>query len=110
MGSDTIDFGYLEGYVGGDPAIIREVLTLFSDQARTALPALDPSAPFDRWRRAAHVLKGSALGIGAEALAQACGEAEMATGDTAAAKAAARDRIAACLDRALSDIALYMSR
>ena len=40
----AIDFNHLEHYVGGDQAIIREVLALFSDQARTVLPQLDPEA------------------------------------------------------------------
>ena len=64
----AIDFSHLEHYVGGDQAIIREVLSLFSDQARTVLPLLDPEGSANQWRSAAHGLKGSALGIGAIAL------------------------------------------
>jgi HPt (histidine-containing phosphotransfer) domain-containing protein len=74
----AIDFNHLEHYVGGDQAIIREVLALFSDQARTVLPQLDPEGPADQWRGVAHSLKGSALGIGALDLAAACGDAEQA--------------------------------
>ena len=84
----AIDFNHLEHYVGGDQAIIREVLALFSDQARTVLPMLDPAGPVDQWRSAAHSLKGSALGIGAVALAAACGDAESAKDATAAEKTA----------------------
>src|SRR6201999_827488 len=89
----AIDFSHLEHYVGGDQAIIREVLALFSDQARTVLPILDPAGPSDQWRNAAHSLKGSALGIGAMALAQACGDAETAKDASVEEKGAARVRI-----------------
>ena len=106
----AIDFSHLERYVGGDQAIIREVLALFSDQARTVLPTLDPAGSVDQWRNAAHSLKGSALGIGAMALAAACGEAEMAREATVAQKAAARARIADCLGAVLADIATYTGR
>jgi len=106
----AIDFSHLEHYVGGDQAIIREVLALFSDQARTVLPTLDPDGPADQWRNAAHSLKGSALGIGAMALASACSEAELAKEAALADKAAARARIADCLGAVLADIAAYTGR
>ena len=106
----AIDFNHLEHYVGGDQAIIREVLALFSDQARTVLPTLDPEGPADQWRSAAHSLKGSALGIGARALAQACGDAEQAKDAPPVEKIAARTRIADCLGAVLADIAAYRSR
>lgn len=107
MGGGAIDFSHLEHYVGGDQAIIREVLDLFRDQARTVLTALDPEGPADQWRNAAHSLKGSALGIGAKALAAACGEAEVVREESLAAKQAARARISDCLGAALGEIALY---
>jgi len=110
MGAGAIDFSHLEHYVGGDQAIIREVLALFSDQARTVLPTLDPAGPIDQWRNAAHSLKGSALGIGAIALASACGDAELARDATVEQKEAARARIADCLGAALADIADYTGR
>ena len=103
----AIDFNHLEHYVGGDQAIIREVLALFSDQARTVLPLLDPEGPADQWRSAAHSLKGSALGIGAGALAAACGEAEAAKDAPVSEKIAARARIADRLGAVLTDIAAY---
>jgi HPt (histidine-containing phosphotransfer) domain-containing protein len=106
----AIDFSHLEQYVGGDQAIIREVLALFSDQARTVLPVLDPAGPSEQWRNAAHSLKGSALGIGATALAAACGDAEAAREASVEQKAAARARIADCLGDVLGDIAIYTGR
>ena len=106
----AIDFSHLEHYVGGDQAIIREVLALFSDQARTVLPQLDPEGSADQWRNAAHSLKGSALGIGAAALAEACGEAESAKDAPPADKTAARARIADRLGAVLTDIAAYRRR
>ena len=110
MRTGAIDFGHLEGYVGNDVGIVREVLSLFSDQARTVLPQLDPVGPPDAWRNAAHSLKGSALGIGAMALAAACSDAEIAKDAPPADKTAARARIADCLGACLTDIAAYTSR
>ncbi len=106
----AIDFNHLEHYVGGDQGIIREVLALFSDQARTVLPLLDPEGPSDQWRSAAHSLKGSALGIGAGPLAEACGEAEAVKDAAAAEKIVAKARIADCLGAVLADIAAYRTR
>jgi HPt (histidine-containing phosphotransfer) domain-containing protein len=108
--TQAIDFSHLEHYVGGDQAIVREVLSLFSDQARTVLPQLDPQGSADAWRNTAHSLKGSALGIGALALAAACGDAEMARDAGLAEKQAARARIADRLGEALADIAAYTGR
>jgi HPt (histidine-containing phosphotransfer) domain-containing protein len=105
----AIDFNHLEQYVGGDRAIMREVLALFSDQARTVLPQLDPAGSADQWRGAAHSLKGSALGIGAVDLAAACGDAEAAKDAPVAEKIAARARIADRLGAVLADIAAYRS-
>jgi HPt (histidine-containing phosphotransfer) domain-containing protein len=106
----AIDFSHLEHYVGNDKAIIREVLALFSDQARTVLPTLDPSGSVEQWRHAAHSLKGSALGIGALALAEACGEAEQGKEADVADKILARARIADRLGAVLADIVEYTSR
>jgi HPt (histidine-containing phosphotransfer) domain-containing protein len=104
----AVDFAHLEAYVGGDRAIAREVLALFSDQARTVLRTLSPTASDDEWRNAAHSLKGSALGIGAFDLAQACSEAELARSESAEAKRACLSKIADALGQALTDIAVYM--
>lgn len=106
----AIDFNHLEHYVGGDQSIIREVLALFSDQARTVLPLLDPEGPSDQWKSAAHSLKGSALGIGAGALAEACGDAESANDAPAADKIVARARVADRLGAVLTDIVAYRGR
>ncbi len=106
----AVDFSHLENYVGGDQAIVREVLALFSDQARTVLPQLDPEGPAEAWRNTAHSLKGPALGLGALALASACGEAEMARDASVEQKRAARASIADCLGEALADIAAYTGR
>jgi chemotaxis protein histidine kinase CheA len=86
------------------------VLALFSDQARTVLPMLDPEGSADQWRSAAHSLKGSALGIGAGPLAEACGDAEAVKDAGSAEKVAAKARIADCLGAVLADIAAYRTR
>ena len=99
----AVDFRHLESFAAGDQAVVDEVLALFREQAEMWMRLLDPAA--DGWRDAAHSLKGSALGVGAFALADECEAAELAT--TLAEKRllaeAMRDAVAA----ALADIAAY---
>jgi HPt (histidine-containing phosphotransfer) domain-containing protein len=103
----SVDFSHLESYVAGDRAVVREVLSLFSDQARTVLPTLNPAAGGDSWRNAAHSLKGSALGIGAFKLAEVCGAAETARDEPVEVKRQALAQVAEALADALTDIAAY---
>lgn len=97
----VLDRDHLARMTFGDPALERELLELFDRQAEILV---------DRMRAAdsasiaalAHTLKGSALGIGAQAVAQAAAAAERtpskATIDRlAAAVADARATIAAVL-------------
>jgi HPt (histidine-containing phosphotransfer) domain-containing protein len=107
VGTGAVDFSHLENYVGGDQAVVREVLALFSDQARIVLPIFNPAGSDDDWRDAAHSLKGSALGIGAFALAEACNDAECARAASPEVKRAALARVAETLGGALADIAAY---
>ena len=101
----AVDFAYLETYAAHDVALVEEVLGLFREQAELWMPMLDPAAPGEGWRDAAHALKGSALGVGAFAFAEACSAAEAeAQGDTAA-RSLQLERIRTALDAALHDIA-----
>ena len=102
----AVDFSRLETYAGHDAAVIDEVLEIFVEQAAVWTRLLDPDAP--AWRDAAHTIKGAALGVGAEALAQVCGEAEAAP---AAARPEERvrltERVRDALSAALADVAAY---
>ena len=100
----AVDFAYLEDYAGHDQAVVDEVLALFREQATLWLRLLDPGAGEGVWRDAVHTLKGSARGIGANELAEACATAEAAA-DTA--RAAALDGVRDAADRVIADIAAY---
>ncbi len=104
--SGAVDFGRLETYAGHDDAVIDEVLEIFREQAAVWTRLLDPDAP--AWRDAAHTIKGAALGVGAQVLAEACGEAEAAPA-TAPPEERVRltERVRDALDAALSDVAAY---
>ena len=104
----AVDFDHLERYAAGDRTLVEEVLGLFRQQADLWLPLLDPAGPAEGWRDAAHALKGSALGVGAFALGQACGEAETQACDDLGRRALQLDRIRNALDAALHDIAAYL--
>ena len=103
----AVDFGYLEGFAAGDQALVDEVLGLFREQASMWIRLLDPKAEGSAWRDAAHTLKGSALGIGANDLATACASAEQAAVDDLSQRTLKLERVHDELDRALADIAAY---
>ena len=103
----AVDFNYLETYASGDQTVIDEVLEIFREQAGMWLKLLDPGAEGSAWRDAAHTLKGSALGVGAHDLAEACAAAEQAAGDDLAQRTLKLDRVRDALDLALADIAAY---
>lgn len=96
----AVDFSYLESFVAHDPGIVREVLVLFSDQARTWSHNLD--TPSDDWRDVVHTIKGAARGVGANALGDACAVAE-------AGSAADLPAVKAALDVAIAEIAAYQA-
>ena len=103
----AVDFNYLETYAGGDMALVEEVLGLFREQAAIWVRLLDPAAEGEAWRDAAHTLKGSARGIGAQALATACEAAEQAPADVGH-RTLRLERVKDALDAALADIAAYL--
>jgi HPt (histidine-containing phosphotransfer) domain-containing protein len=104
----AVDFSYLETYAADDPAVIDEVLAIFREQAAIWMRLLDPAGADEAWRDAVHTLKGSALGVGANALAEACAAAEQEPDQDAARRTLLLDRVRDALDAALSDIAAYV--
>ena len=104
----AVDFAYLEAYAGQDMVVVEEVLGLFREQVAIWLRLLDPATPGDAWRDAAHTIKGAARGIGAEALAEACAAAEMASNGPTGERAVRLDQVRDALDLTLSDIAAYL--
>jgi HPt (histidine-containing phosphotransfer) domain-containing protein len=96
-----VDFAYLEGFMAGDESIVNEVLDLFRQQAEAWPVKLDPGDP--GWRDVVHTIKGSARGIGANALGDLCAAAE-------AQGPSGLPALKAGLDAALTDIAAYQAR
>lgn len=95
----AVDFNYLESFAAGDTAMVEEVLGLFREQAALWRNMLDPGQ--EGWRDGLHALKGSARGIGASALSQACEAAE-------AEGPGSLGDVHSALDAALFDIAAYL--
>ena len=104
----AVDFEHLERYAGGDAALVEEVLGIFREQAEIWLRLLDPAAPGEAWRDAAHSLKGSALGVGAFALAERCAAAEQVDKGGEGERAVLLNHIRTALDAALADVAAYL--
>ncbi len=88
---DRVHFDHM---TGGDRALQAEILGLFRGQVANWRVGLTSDAP--GWKDAAHMLKGSARGIGLERLALACERAENEGGE------AALSEVRAELDAALA--------
>jgi len=71
-----IDVDHLLSMTGGDPELAEEILEIFREQSSMWARMLDPKLPAREWADAAHTIKGSALSIGANDLAQVCLHAE----------------------------------
>ena len=71
----VLDRAHFDHMTAGDRALQIEVLGLFRQQVEAWRAHL---ASGEGWREAAHTLKGSARGIGLNALAAACEAAESA--------------------------------
>jgi HPt (histidine-containing phosphotransfer) domain-containing protein len=71
-----VDLDHLARYTGGDPAVDREILTLFVRQSVAMLAQLPGVRDAKTWHHLVHSLKGAARGIGAFALAELAAEAE----------------------------------
>ncbi len=76
-----IDLDHLLSMTGGDADLAEEVIDIFREQAAIWSRLLDPRADASQWADAAHTLKGAALSIGADDLAEACRKAETAGRD-----------------------------
>ncbi|MGD9967292.1 MAG: Hpt domain-containing protein [Hyphomonadaceae bacterium] len=77
----VLDRAHFDHMTGADRALQIEVLGLFRTQVEGWSTAMDSAAG---WREAVHTLKGSARGIGLNALASACEAAETAEDNEAA--------------------------
>lgn len=79
--SAVLDLQHLRRFTGGNRALEREVLALFSEQAPRTIRDMQLAAGEKAWRDAAHTLKGSAYAVGATVVASTAAEAEMLRAD-----------------------------
>ena len=104
---NSVDFSQIERVAAGDRALVLEVLALFQGQAPLWAAALEPAADAEAWRNAAHSLKGSALAIGAGALAEACDAAEIAAAVSPQARQPLGERVKSALAATLQETEAY---
>jgi HPt (histidine-containing phosphotransfer) domain-containing protein len=71
-----IDLEHLSQYTANDPALTRDVLQIYRDQAARWLADLEGAADLKAWKDAAHTLKGASRGVGATEVAHLAEEAE----------------------------------
>jgi HPt (histidine-containing phosphotransfer) domain-containing protein len=103
MVQEAIDSAHLRQQTFDDPALQREILEIFQSQSPVLLAALAASDGASR-SEIAHRIKGSALAIGANGLADAADKLE-ATPDNAAHLNAVR-RAMAATDEAVAHLLL----
>jgi HPt (histidine-containing phosphotransfer) domain-containing protein len=94
-GEPPVDLVHLARQTDGDAALQQELLALFDKQSASLL-ALSSDRSAERRRRAdaAHQLKGSALAMGASAVAQAAAAVEAALAGDAAGPEAVESALA----------------
>ena len=96
LSEPPVDLVHLARQTDGDAALQQELLALFDKQSATLLAlASDQSAERRRRADAAHQLKGSALAMGAGAVARSAAAAETALDGGAAGPAEVEDALAA---------------
>jgi HPt (histidine-containing phosphotransfer) domain-containing protein len=90
----AFDRAHFDHMTGADRALQAEILALFRDQVAGWRAALGGDGD---WRMRVHTLKGSAQGIGLNALAAACEAAEVSGAEAALAsvRAALEEALAA---------------
>jgi len=95
----AIDREHLRRMTFGDRRLERELLALFDQQASVLLPRMQ-TADAASVGALAHTIKGSALGVGAFAVAEAAAETERAREPAALRDAIARLEVAIAAARA----------
>lgn len=103
--TDAIDLEHLGRMTGGDRQLERELFGLFDRQASTLLERMRAADPASV-AALAHTLKGSALGVGAFAVAEAASAAEAAREPEARKEAIGR--LAVAVEAARAHIAVLL--
>jgi HPt (histidine-containing phosphotransfer) domain-containing protein len=94
----VFDLEHLRRYTLDDPALECELLSLFLSQAEVARSQLALAVSAADWKLAAHSLKGSALAVGAVAIANLSARIE----DQGLIAGGARQTLLAELDEAIA--------
>ena len=102
-GYAVLDRAHLTRITFNDPSLEQEVLQLFERQAELLMACIRKSPPAQS--SAAHTLKGSAVGIGADRVAQAAAAAELAASSAPTECDGAINRLAQAVDEARAEIA-----
>ena len=104
----AIDRAHLNEMTFGDRALERELLELFDRQSALLMTRMRVAPPAVL-AALAHTLKGSAMGIGAKAVAHAAASAEKAAAGSDAAQAAALATLSAAIAAARDEIAVLLA-
>jgi hypothetical protein len=97
----SVNFGYLEGFLSGDKAVVLEILDLFRQQGATWTETLTVDNP--DWRAVVHAIKGASRGVGADVLGDACHQAEFGAPEDL-------PKVREELDIALAEITAYIDK
>jgi HPt (histidine-containing phosphotransfer) domain-containing protein len=103
----VVDLAHLAQYTSGDGALEVELFDLFLTNGKAYLAAMTAASDIQSWREAAHALKGSARGIGAQRVAAFSADAEALEDATWDAE---RARMVEGLEMALDEVGAFVSR
>jgi len=108
--ADPIDRNYLARFTLGNTALEREVLELFARQLLVYVEQLQAADTQKDWKLAAHTIKGSALAVGAQRVANLahraeCLDLDAGPEDRERLRRQAADAVAAASDEACRYIA-----
>lgn len=81
--NDPVDLTHLRELTGGDLGIEKKLFDIFISSGKECIKKLESNCVDGQnieWRRETHALKGSAINIGAEKLANICEEAQDGSG------------------------------
>ncbi len=78
--TDPVTLDNLREMTGGDPAVEKELFSIYFTSAEECLKALRAATDAgqeETWRTQAHAFKGMSLNLGAETLGNLCADAQM---------------------------------
>jgi HPt (histidine-containing phosphotransfer) domain-containing protein len=103
-GPIALNLAFFQRQTSGDRAFQREIIGLFLQELPSRLANIGSAQTDPDWKMALHTLRGAALGIGADALAEALSSAEALKDHAHLQRRGAQTRIEACAMQLVAEV------